>query len=172
MAARELNKIFDENGKDKVRNAWRGNWIKRSNGAVTKDKNYCTSTVTEYFGVLDTVKYLHCELDVFDAIRTKHDIYDMGYMVEEAYPMKFAETSWRFIGATVNSIQKFAKRKGIRSDDHLDLNLTGKLVGYVVLVNAHILALDEHGDVCADSAPNGRGDRRRVESVHAIFEKK
>lgn len=173
-----LNRVYGENWKrtsqDRSRAkliAYSNGWEKRTDGIKGSNKNWCTSTVAKYFEVNDAVEYLHTELDVMDALRTKYDVVEVSHQVTKAYPMRSGYP-------TVNSTQKFAKRVGITNDVQanggaiLNLEETGKLLGYVILVDGHILALDQHGDIAADSDPRPRGDRRRGHSIYAVFSKK
>lgn len=119
----------------------------RSNNTRNRNKNVCGLAVASALGVQNATRYLHTWGDLQRAIRTTWSFRS----VKSALRVKTNETS---VGAM---------RKAIRNH-----NPEGTLMSYVVMVEGHVLMLNNDGTTAIDTDPRKR-DCRKVKAVYGVY---
>ena len=119
----------------------------KSNNSRNRNKNVCGLAVATALGVQNATRYLHTWGDLQRAIRTTWSFRS----VKSALRVKPNETS---VGAM---------RKAIRNH-----NPEGTLLSYVVMVEGHVLMLNNDGTTAIDTAPRKR-DCRKVKAVYGVY---
>ena len=115
-----------------------------SNNPHNPNKNICALRVAHVFSCENETRYLHNIHDLTHAIRSKFSVRSVKSLVGGA-------------GVTVSQ----ARKKVLN-------NKQDYIVGYVIRVKGHVLALDAKGKVIADTDPRQR-DRRQITHIYGCL---
>lgn len=113
----------------------------RSNNAANPNQNVCAHIVARALGVADAVRYLHTADDIRRAARTRF---------------------------SVRSVKTAAKARTVGAARR-NLADIGAL-GFIVIVEGHVLLLDAEGNTIVDTDPRIR-DKRRILEIHGLYRK-
>lgn len=123
----------------------------RSNNKDNPNKNWCGLTVANALGVADATLYLHTWSDLARAIRTCWSFRS----VKTTLKVKPYQT-------TVGAVRVRIKRKGINKP------ATSDPTAYVVMVDHHVLMLDQQGNTIIDTDPRER-DARKIHKIYGVY---
>ena len=123
----------------------------RSNNKDNPNKNWCGLTVANALGVADATLYLHTWSDLARAIRTCWSFRS----VKTTLKVKPYQT-------TVGAARVRIKRKGINKPS------TSDPTAYVVMVDHHVLMLDQQGNTIIDTDPRER-DARKIHKIYGVY---
>ena len=119
----------------------------KSNNPRNRNKNVCGLAVAAALGVQDKTRYLHTWGDLQRAIRT-------------TWSFRSVKSALR---VTLNETSVGAMRKAIRNH-----NPDGVMMGYVAMVEGHVIMLNTDGSTIVDTAPRKR-DHRKVKAVYGVY---
>jgi hypothetical protein len=129
----------------------RQNLKDRSNNKENPNKNWCGLTVANALGVAHATRYLHTWSDLARAIRTCWSFRS----VKTTLKVKPYQT-------TVGAVRVRIKRKGVNKSSMSDPT------AYVVMVDHHVLMLDQQGNTIIDTDPRER-DARKIHKIYGVY---
>lgn len=113
----------------------------QSNGRGQNNQNACTQAVARLLGVDKAVRYLHTDMDLNRALRTKFSVRSIKSSLK---------------GKTVGSIRGELK--------------TQKAFAFVVYVKNHVVLLDNNGLTIIDTDSRKR-DARKIMKIYGLYGK-
>ena len=129
----------------------RQNLKDRSNNKENPNKNWCGLTVANALGVAHATRYLHTWSDLARAIRTCWSFRS----VKTTLKVKPYQT-------TVGAVRVRIKRKGVNKSSMSDPT------AFVVMVDHHVLMLDQQGNTIIDTDPRER-DARKIHKIYGVY---